>query len=203
MDEMIKEYYMDIQTNTNSFLDLFNSYEKRSMFGGIGIFYKGTMFAIVMNEQLFLRGGSKLDEAFLNENCERFTHIKKNRTAIINYYNVTSIYNVNKDQCYSFIEQSKNEAQNAKERKEHQINRLRDLPNMRLTLERMLKKSGIEDVTTFYELGAVEVFQKVRETHGRNLDIRLLWMFAGAIKGCHWSLLNHQQKEKLQQMVEN
>ena len=74
---------------------------------------------------------------------------------------------------------------------------------MRLTLERMLKKSGIEDVTTFYELGAVEVFQKVRETHGRNLDIRLLWMFAGAIKGCHWSLLNHQQKEKLQQMVEN
>ena len=52
--------------------------------------------------------------------------------------------------------------------------RIRDLPNMRLTLERMVKKAGVNDVTSFMELGASEVFCKVRQVHGQDLDIKLL-----------------------------
>jgi len=76
------------------------------------------------------------------------------------------------------------------------------LPNMRLTLERMVKKAGVPDVSSFISLGAAEVYRKVRSSHGKDLDLKLLWMFAGAIDGCHWTLLKDDHKERLLRDIE-
>ncbi|MFA0071460.1 TfoX/Sxy family protein, partial [Vibrio breoganii] len=75
--------------------------------------------------------------------------------------------------------------------------RLRDLPNMQLTLERMVKKAGVDDVSMFMQLGAPEVFNKVREAYGNDVDLKLLWKFAGAIDGIHWKLLQEPRKQQL------
>ena len=80
--------------------------------------------------------------------------------------------------------------------------RLRDLPNMQLTLERMVKKAGIDDVDTFLELGPVEVFNKVRVAYGSDVDVKLLWKFAGAIDGIHWKLIQEPRKKQLLAMCE-
>ena len=48
--------------------------------------------------------------------------------------------------------------------------RLRDLLNMNWTLERMVKKSGVTNVKMFFELGAVEVFIRVREKYTMDID---------------------------------
>lgn len=74
---------------------------------------------------------------------------------------------------------------------------MRDLPNMQLTLERMVKKAGVADVETFIELGASEVFSKVRKIYGSDVDVKLLWKFAGAIEGIHWKLLQEPRKRQL------
>lgn len=68
---------------------------------------------------------------------------------------------------------------------------------MQLTLERMVKKAGVVDVDTFLELGAPEVFSKVKATYGNDVDVKLLWKFAGAIDGVHWKLIQEPRKRQL------
>ncbi|QSA18479.1 TfoX/Sxy family DNA transformation protein, partial [Vibrio furnissii] len=53
------------------------------------------------------------------------------------------------------------------------------------------------DVDTFMRLGAPEVFNKVRRIYGSDLDVKLLWKFAGAIEGIHWKLLQEPRKRQL------
>lgn len=49
----------------------------------------------------------------------------------------------------------------------------------------------------FMQLGAPEVFNKVREAYGNDVDLKLLWKFAGAIDGIHWKLLQEPRKQQL------
>jgi DNA transformation protein and related proteins len=186
-----------------TYLGNFGCYEKRSMFGGTGIFIHGAMYAILTDTTIFIRGGGELDDKLLQLGCLKFKHIKKSTTATVNYYDITKLFLRDKNKCHSLINESISFSQKEKAFKcSEESRRLRDLPNMRLTLERMVKKAGIPDVNSFLLLGAAEVFRKVRKTHGTDIDLKLLWMFAGAINGCHWSLLNDDHKEKLLNAIE-
>ncbi|WP_196348891.1 TfoX/Sxy family DNA transformation protein, partial [Vibrio harveyi] len=48
----------------------------------------------------------------------------------------------------------------------------------------------------------VEVFNKVRVTYGSDVDVKLLWKFAGATDGIHWKLLQEPRKKQLLAMCE-
>lgn len=187
-----------------NYLREFGSYEKRSMFGGTGVFINGAMYAILTDQSMFLRGGELLDENLISLGCSKFKHIKRSTTAVVNYYDVTHLFLNSRTQCDGLVKESIQISQKEKALKSSDQNkRLRDLPNMRLTLERMVKKAGIPDVSSFVSLGAVEVYRQVRNSHGKDIDLKLLWMFAGAIDGCHWTLLKEDQKERLLRAIES
>ncbi|WEM41357.1 TfoX/Sxy family DNA transformation protein [Photobacterium sp. DA100] len=186
-----------------NYLREFGGFEKRSMFGGTGIFIDSAMYAIITDEALFLRGGGELDQQLTSLGCEKFRHIKRSTTAVVNYYDVSRVYQQDLALCSRLVKQSISISTSEKNYKmSGKSKRIRDLPNMRLTLERMVKKAGVPDVTSFVSLGAVEVFRKVRQSQGKDLDVKLLWMFAGAIDGCHWTLLKDDQKQRLLRDVE-
>ena len=186
-----------------NYLREFGGFEKRSMFGGTGIFIDSAMYAIINDEALFLRGGGDLDQQLILLGCEKFRHIKRSTTAVVNYYDVTHVYNQDVALCSNLVKGSIAISTSDKNfKKSDKSKRIRDLPNMRLTLERMVKKAGVPDVSSFVSLGAVEVFRKVRQSQGKDLDVKLLWMFAGAIDGCHWTLLKDEQKQRLLRDVE-
>ncbi|USD64150.1 TfoX/Sxy family DNA transformation protein [Vibrio sp. SCSIO 43136] len=184
------------------YAEQFGQYQKRSMFGGVGLFLDGAMFALITNDVIFIRGGGSLDKRLNDLGCEKYRHVKKQTTATVNYYDITELFESGNQELVEMIHQSiklsieHRAKQNAKENR-----RLRDLPNMQLTLERMVKKSGVEDVNAFLSLGAVDVFKRVRNTYGKEVDIKLLWKFAGAVRGCHWKLIQeHQQQELLKSL---
>ncbi len=180
------------------YMSRFGKHQQRSMFGGIGLFCDGAMFALVTNDSYYLRGGKLLDNAFLRLGCEKYRHVKKQTTAVVNYYDITNLYRHRHGELDELI--SRSIALSVEERQQQKnlsSRRLRDLPNMQLTLERMVKKSGIKDVETFMKLGPVAVFNKVKQAYGNDLDIKLLWKFAGAVQGVHWELLHDQQKQQL------
>ena len=186
-----------------NYLREFGDFEKRSMFGGIGIFIESAMYAIITDEAIFLRGGGSLDQHLTLLGCDKFRHIKRSTTAVVNYYDITRLYQDDKQSCAKLVKESIDISTSDKSYKmSDKSRRIRDLPNMRLTLERMVKKAGVPDVSSFVSLGAVEVFRKVRQSHGKDLDVKLLWMFAGAIDGCHWTLLKEEQKQRLLRDVE-
>lgn len=176
----------------------FTKFRTRSMFGGIGLFKDGAMFAVLTGNKLYIRGGGKLDLIFEKMGCGKLIHVKKQSIVTVNYYNVTNCINKEGVDIEKIIARSINQSVDHRaSRKSSEPMRLRELPNMRLTLERMVKKSGIPDVDTFMSLGATEVFSKVRNTYGNNIDINLLWKFSGAIDGVHWKLIEESKKQEL------
>lgn len=180
------------------FISQFGEYQTRSMFGGTGVFQQDAMFALLTQNSIFIRGNKRLNYQLTQLGCERFRHIKKQTTAVVNYYDITTLFEQANPKLNQLVRCAINYAIEQKNQQRTQTcRRLRDLPNMQLTLERMVRKSGINDVETFLKLGAAEVFSKVRNTYGNNVDISLLWKFAGAIEGIHWKLLQEPKKREL------
>lgn len=176
----------------------FGAYQKRSMFGGIGLFQQEAMYALLTDDCIFIRGSEDLDKNLTDLGCEKYRHVKKQTTATVNYYDITQLFEQNYSDLDSIIERAiLYSIEQRYFQKSHANRRLRDLPNMQLTLERMVKKAGVEDVDTFMRLGAPEVFNKVRRIYGSDLDVKLLWKFAGAIEGIHWKLLQEPRKRQL------
>ncbi|WP_039836182.1 TfoX/Sxy family DNA transformation protein [Vibrio rumoiensis] len=176
----------------------FGSFQKRSMFGGIGLFSEDAMYALISNGIIFIRGGGSLDEALEAKGCKRYKHVKKQTVATVNYFDITKLYTEGDalldDIIKDSIEFSKKERAF---QKSEDSRRLRDLPNMQLTLERMVKKAGVPDVTTFLQMGPEDVFKRVKDAYGGDVDIRLLWKFAGAADGCHWKLIQEPRRQQL------
>lgn len=190
---MIEQSFYDYTTQ-------FGISQKRSMFGGTGLFKDNAMYALISNDRVFIRGGCSLDETLKNLNCEKFRHVKKQSTATVNYYDITRLFHQNASILADLVQRSiANSVEYHSNKKSVENRRLRDLPNMQLTLERMVKKSGIEDVKTFLELGAPHVFNRVKRTYGNDVDIKLLWKFAGAVEGIHWKLIQDPRKQQLLQ----
>lgn len=176
----------------------FGDFQKRSMFGGTGLFKEEAMFALISNDHVFIRGGEKLDSELSQLGCEKYRHVKKQTTATVNYYDVTTLFVTNDSKIARLVEESITYSVSEREYKRSYANRrLRDLPNMQLTLERMVKKAGIEDVDTFVELGPSAVFSRVKKAYGSDVDVKLLWKFAGAIEGIHWKLIQEPRKRQL------
>ncbi len=176
----------------------FSEYQKRSMFGGIGLFTDDAMFALVSNDCYYLRGGNGLDEVFTQLSCEKYKHVKKQTTATVNYYDVTDLFESGYVGLDELVQKSiEYSIKERKYQKSSASRRLRDLPNMQLTLERMVKKAGVDDVETFLELGPVKVFNKVKTAYGNDVDVKLLWKFAGATDGVHWKLIQEPRKKQL------
>ncbi|MDW1575493.1 TfoX/Sxy family DNA transformation protein [Vibrio sp. Vb2880] len=176
----------------------FSEYQKRSMFGGIGLFTDDAMFALVSNDCCYLRGGNGLDEVFTQLSCEKYKHVKKQTTATVNYYDVTDLFESGYVGLDELVQKSiEYSIKERKYQKSSASRRLRDLPNMQLTLERMVKKAGVDDVETFLELGPVKVFNKVKTAYGNDVDVKLLWKFSGATDGVHWKLIQEPRKKQL------
>ncbi len=181
-----------------NYVNQFGEHQKRSMFGGIGLFQNDAMFALLSEGCLFIRGGKSLDKKLADLDCEKYRHVKKQTTATVNYYDITDLFTYEHPELDSIIRTSiDNSIQQRSFKKSSASRRLRDLPNMQLTLERMVKKAGVDDVSMFMQLGAPEVFNKVRKAYGNDVDLKLLWKFAGAIDGIHWKLLQEPRKQQL------
>ncbi len=186
------------EQNFISYVNKFGSFQKRSMFGGLGLFKQDAMFALISSGQVFIRGGEQLDRQLMQLGCTKYRHVKKQTTATVNYYDVTRLFVSRSAKLDDIVRQSMQFSVSQRHHKKSSASRrLRDLPNMQLTLERMVKKSGIGDVDTFVELGAPKVFSKVKATYGNDVDVKLLWKFAGAIDGVHWKLIQEPRKRQL------
>ncbi len=81
---------MALSAEFRSFVvDLFSSLgaiKVRSMFGGGGVYYKDTMFALIANETLFLKVDQSNKAAFEQEGCGPFKYDGKNKPIEMSYY---------------------------------------------------------------------------------------------------------------------
>ncbi|MCO6524287.1 MAG: TfoX/Sxy family protein, partial [Candidatus Schmidhempelia sp.] len=78
--------------------------------------------------------------------------------------------------------------------------RLKDLPNMTLSLERLLMQIGVANINQLRELGAVQTFSRLKQ-YNKHLSVNVLYILAAAINGHHVAILSRDEKNKLKEQV--
>lgn len=169
----------------------------KAMFGGTGLFYHGAMYVLIDDQRVYLRGGGRLNTALEDHGCVRFEQVKKTVSVVVNYYDVTDCFYADRHKYCQLENLAKVQSRADKVIAKRRIKRIRDLPNMRLTLERMVKKVGVHNVEQLIELGALQTYQRVQSVYGQQVDETLLLKFAGAIEGVHWQLVSDETKLQL------
>jgi DNA transformation protein len=172
--------------------------KSRSMFGGFGLFADETMFALVVNNQLHIRADQQTSSNFETQGLKPYVYKKRGFPVVTKYY---AISNDLWESHERLIEVAKQSLAQAKLEKKQQAsckpNRLKDLPNLRLATERMLKKAGIESVEQLEQEGALSAYKAIRDSHSAKVSIELLWALEGAINGTHWSVVPQSRREEL------
>lgn len=64
----------------------FGSVQQRRMFGGSGLFCSNVMFAIAVNDQLFLKADSISRALFESRGLERFSYEQQGQTFFLDYF---------------------------------------------------------------------------------------------------------------------
>ena len=182
-------------------VDFFASFgviKSRSMFGGFGIFCNDSMFALVVNDKLHFRASAKNEQKFKALGLAPYTYTKRGFPVVTKYYQVPSEWLADKDMLLAEAQEVLNIAQaDNHEKKTAEPTRIKDLPNLRLSTERLLKKAGIDSVETLQAEGAAAAFQALQATHGRSVSIDLLWSLEGALTNTHWTVIPAARKTEL------
>ncbi|CAM2738339.1 TfoX/Sxy family DNA transformation protein [Vibrio mytili] len=177
--------------------------KSRSMFGGFGLFADETMFALVVNNQLHIRADQQSCSQFEKQGLKPYVYKKRGFPVVTKYYAISSDLWESRERLLDVAQQS---LKCAKLEKVEQANtkptRLKDLPNLRLATERMLKKAGIESVEQLEEEGALNAYKAIQDTHSTSVSIELLWALEGAINGTHWSVVPQTRRDELKSQLQ-
>lgn len=172
--------------------------KSRSMFGGFGIFVDDTMFALVVGDKLHIRANEKSTAQFKDQGYEPYVYKKRGFPVVTKYYAMPMDW---PNQIDYLLDLAKDALAVAKLEKETQQqakpDRLKDLPNLRLATERMLKKAGISSVAQLEETGALGAYRAIQDSHASDVSLELLWALEGAIKGTHWSVIPQDRRSEL------
>ncbi|PMH44961.1 DNA transformation protein [Vibrio sp. 10N.286.49.B3] len=187
-----------ILKDTMRLFEQLGSIKSRSMFGGFGIFVDDTMFALVVKNKLHIRADKATENAFRQQQLQPYTYQKKGFPVVTKYFALPDEYWQTPEKIMAAAQHSLKVARQDKEVKSTtKPTRLKDLPNLRLATERMLKKAGIESVEDLHQQGAAEAFKAIQQSQAMNPNLELLWALEGAIKGQHWSIVPQQRRDEL------
>lgn len=172
--------------------------KSRSMFGGFGVFVDDTMFALVVNNRLHMRANDQSADKFKQQGYQPYIYKKRGFPVVTKYFALP-------EECWKnpqeILQEARIALQIAQNERENQTQttpeRLKDLPNLRLATERMLKKAGISSVAQLHKKGAIEAYKAIQQSHSTEVSLELLWALEGAIAGKHWSVIPHSRREEL------
>ena len=197
---IIEEHCMDKQI-LNDTLALFtplSAIKARSMFGGYGIFSGEIMFALIVQGQLHLRAGQDNEATFQAAQLKPYVYRKKGFPVITKHYAIPTDWWDDKNALLTQAKIALSIAQYDKQKKtQTSAHRIKDLPNLRLANERMLKKVGITTVEALMKTGALNAYKAIQAQHKEPLQIELLLALEGAIDGKHWSVISKHRRHEL------
>lgn len=167
------------------------------MFGGFGIFSGDIMFALVVKDELHIRADKQKAKLFTKQGMSPYVYHKRGFPVVTKYFAVKNEQWQSTDTIFELAQEALTQARADKvhQQREH-VDRLKDLPNLRLGTERMLKRAGIESVEALKQRGSLEAFKAIR-AFNEEVTVELLWALEGAIEGKHWSVIPQSRREEL------
>ncbi|EGR4213951.1 TfoX/Sxy family DNA transformation protein [Vibrio cholerae] len=185
-----------------SSLDLLNfldGVDAHSMFGGYGLFADGVFFGFYTGGLLHLRAGESTRHTFVELGLKPHSYFKRNHLVTTNYYPVPNEWLTDLQQLkihtMAVFEEARNEKLKSETEKDTTL-RIKDLPNLKLSTEKLLKRINIETAGQLKTIGSVETFVALVENN-KDIDLKMLLWLEGAITGQHWSVVSKAKRKEL------
>lgn len=168
--------------------DFLGKITARSQFGGYGLLANGIMFSVVSEGELYLRANDAVENLFRAREMTNLVYAKRGLPVLLRYYWVDSLLWDDDLALRHFVKQAYQGAKSEVLSKKCPPVRLKDLPNLSASLERLLWKVGIKSVAELRLEGAKRCYLKLR-TLRCSLGVNVLLALAGAISGHHYAVL--------------
>ena len=167
----------------------------RSQFGGYSLAVEKVVFALITEGELYLRASDTMASYLSKQSLPPLVINKKGMPVTLHYYRIDDV--VWNDQPL-LIKLSKSALALARRQKNERQNNLRvkDLPNMGIRMEILLREIGIDSVHALREAGAKDCWLRLRALN-QSLGLNCLLALQGAISGRHQAVLPAEVKEEL------
>lgn len=167
----------------------------RPLFGGYSLSVNNVIFAMACNGALYLRACDQCMDYFTQTSAPALQYYKRGLPVQLHYYRVDdSLW----QEPEKLLELSSYALRNAqRERAQRKATaRLKDLPNISLNIEMMLREVGIHDRATLASVGEKRAWLKIRHLK-KTIGVKILMALAGAIRGVHVAVLPGEVRQDL------
>lgn len=192
---MLKDTQEMVDQTTELLLPL-GPVHSRPQFGGYSLSSRGAMFAIVSEGELYLRATQDNENRMRALSMQQFVYYKRGMDILLRYFRVNEALWQEPDQLIALADESIRGMENEKAARNDQPRRLKDLPNINLTLERILWQIGVKNSAELRNQGAISTYVKIC-TLKKELGLGTLLALEGAILGFHKSVLPPQSHTQL------
>ncbi|PXY92745.1 TfoX/Sxy family DNA transformation protein [Gilliamella apis] len=169
----------------------------RSFFGGFSLNSESTMFGWVDQKNFYLRAHPTYRSLFIDLGMQPLNLVFDGSNKLLDYYKVGDDLLTDRKKLHDIvkivIEYAKQD-QNEKLAKKQ--NRLKALPNMTVSLEKLMISVDITDIQSFKRIGYLETYYRIRHKNPK-LSLNILFGLYGALSGQHMALLSQELKKEI------
>lgn len=167
----------------------------RPLFGGYSLFVDGVIFAMVSDGDLYLRACEQCTDYFTKKSASTLQYFKRGLPIQLNYYRVDDELWQNTERLVQLSACALRSARRERAQRKS-LSRLKDLPNITLNIEIMLREAGINDSETLKSFGAKRSWLKLKHIK-KVVGVKVLLALAGAIRGVHAAVLPSEVRQEL------
>ncbi|MDF7666433.1 TfoX/Sxy family DNA transformation protein [Orbaceae bacterium ESL0727] len=181
----------------NEFSTVLDDVSVKAFFSGFSIHCQDTIFGWIGTKGFYLRGHASYRDLFIEQKMERLRLPAGVTMKLLDYYRVNDDLLNDRQRLHTIV---KMVIESARQEKKHKIKckelRIKTLPNMTLSLERLLLQVGINNVATLREIGYLEAFVRVKQ-YKKDVSTNLLFVLYGALNKYHVAALSPAIKQEI------
>lgn len=175
----------------------------RSFFGGFSLNSESVMFAWVDQNDVYLRAHDKYRSMFVELGMQPLDLVFDGSHKLLDYYKASDALRQDRKKLHSIVKMVIEHAkQDLDEKVARYQSRLKSLPNMTVSLEKLMVSSDITDIETFKEVGYLETFYRIKSKNPK-LSINVLFGLYGALHDRHVGTLSSETKEEIELAYQN
>lgn len=171
------------------------SIESKTQFGGYSLSIDDVVFALVKQGGIYLRGSEVMSQYLTNHSLAPFIFCKRGSAISLNYFNVDGELWQDDVNLLKLSRAALLDAQHCRTYKQSH-RRLKDLPNLGIRFETLLREVGIHTEEQLRQTGVQQCWTLMHERN-KHLGLPTLFYLQGAIMGLHHAVLPPHIREGL------
>ncbi|MCO6538933.1 MAG: TfoX/Sxy family DNA transformation protein [Gilliamella sp.] len=170
----------------------------KTFFGGFSVNSKDIMFGWVTQKSFYLRGHPDYRSLFIDLGMQPLSITTGMSTKLLDYYKVGNELFKDHEKLFSMVQMViKYTKKEQYEKNEIKAKRIKELPNMTLSLERLLCSVGIKDVDTFQKVGYLNAYYKIKQKK-ETISINILFVLYSSLHRFHVATLSKETKKEIE-----